>query len=310
MTVRVPLYWDGSNFREMSAAEIDSWTDRAIYHYSLAPSILLTVVGSGGSLGAINDTRKTAGAYSTSVSSYPSQATTAEPGTATVGYERTSQGTGSSTEAADTNSVAYPMYNDSGNLRSMNQEDMLDTFIRPALIKMMSASTSAATTAGTYTVSSVTSLADHTLVSATPIYSNTIANVAAYTGSGIPESLDQPTTLTNYYLHIRNGVANTPTRNLMTLDASGDAQELSLAASTTLLGEWLKWAVVSDAPRSIRYRLNGAGTIRGSSMQDTRLNGSGNRQTRFVNSNDYRAQEFPNGTAVTVATHNLKIYQV
>ena len=42
-------------------------------------------------------------------------------------------------------------------------------------------------------------------------------------------------------------------------------------------------------------------------MTDTRLNGSGNRQTRFVNANDYRAQEFPNGSATTIATHNLKI---
>ena len=30
-------------------------------------------------------------------------------------------------------------------------------------------------------------------------------------------------------------------------------------------------------------------------MVDTRLNGSGNYQTRFVNADDYRAQEFPNG---------------
>ena len=42
-------------------------------------------------------------------------------------------------------------------------------------------------------------------------------------------------------------------------------------------------------------------------MADTRLNGSGNYQTRFVNTNDYRAQEFPNGTPVTVNTYYLRI---
>ena len=42
-------------------------------------------------------------------------------------------------------------------------------------------------------------------------------------------------------------------------------------------------------------------------MTNTILNGSGNYQTRFVNSNDYRAQEFPNGTAVTANTYYLKI---
>ena len=40
---------------------------------------------------------------------------------------------------------------------------------------------------------------------------------------------------------------------------------------------------------------------------DTILNGSGNYQTRFVNNDDYRAQEFPNGSAVTAATYYLRI---
>jgi hypothetical protein len=55
--------------------------------------------------------------------------------------------------------------------------------------------------------------------------------------------------------------------------------------------------------------MNGAGNARGSGMTNTILNGTGNYQTRFVNANDYRAQEFPNGTAVTVATHYLRIYK-
>ena len=42
-------------------------------------------------------------------------------------------------------------------------------------------------------------------------------------------------------------------------------------------------------------------------MVNTILNGSGNRQTRFVNTNDYRAQEFPNGSATTANTYRLKI---
>ena len=57
----------------------------------------------------------------------------------------------------------------------------------------------------------------------------------------------------------------------------------------------------------IRYRMNGAGNARGSGMTNTILNGAGNYQTRFVNANDYRSQEFPNGTAVTAATHYLRI---
>ena len=44
-------------------------------------------------------------------------------------------------------------------------------------------------------------------------------------------------------------------------------------------------------------------------MVDTRMNGS-NYQTRFVNANDYRAQEFPGGSATTVATYNLRIRRI
>ena len=42
-------------------------------------------------------------------------------------------------------------------------------------------------------------------------------------------------------------------------------------------------------------------------MVDQRLNGSGNYQTRFVNANDYRAQEFPDGTPTSINTYYLRI---
>ena len=35
--------------------------------------------------------------------------------------------------------------------------------------------------------------------------------------------------------------------------------------------------------------------------------GSGNYQTRLVGSNDYRAQEFPDGTPATANTYSFKI---
>ena len=41
-------------------------------------------------------------------------------------------------------------------------------------------------------------------------------------------------------------------------------------------------------------------------MSDTRLNGTGNYQTRQV-SDDYRAQEFPDGASTTAATYYLRV---
>ena len=53
--------------------------------------------------------------------------------------------------------------------------------------------------------------------------------------------------------------------------------------------------------------MGGTGTSKGSGIVDTRLTGSGNYQTRQVNNDDYRAQEFPNGTSATINTYFLKI---
>ena len=44
-------------------------------------------------------------------------------------------------------------------------------------------------------------------------------------------------------------------------------------------------------------------------MVDTRLDGAGNYQQRFVNADDYRAQEFPNGTAQTINDWRLRVTQ-
>ena len=66
--------------------------------------------------------------------------------------------------------------------------------------------------------------------------------------------------------------------------------------------------IASTGGYKIRYNINGSGTNRGSGMADTRLTGgTGNYQTRFVNTNDYRAQEFPDGTPTTINTYYLKI---
>ena len=67
--------------------------------------------------------------------------------------------------------------------------------------------------------------------------------------------------------------------------------------------------VTSVAGKTITYSLGTSTSnyTKGTGMADTRLNGSGNYQTRFVNNDDYRAQEFPNGTATTINTYYLRL---
>ena len=308
MAVRKPLYEVSGNLREMSTAMVDSIVDQIIYQYSLSPSVTLSVVGSGGNLGTITDTRKQAGSYSTSTTAFPTEATTAEPSTVTVSYSKINQTTATVSPTTDTGKTWPSYYNASGQIQAMNLQDVKDTFLHPA-IDLLTAATTTTQQAGTYHISSSSSVTGSTLVSATPVFSDTRANTGAYTAGGIPETLDQPTTITNYYLHKVNGSAPTFTLPYY-IDGSNHIHQYTSATFNSLVQEWIRYTAASSSDGySISYNLgtSGSGNTRGSGMGDTILNGSGNYQTRFVNTDDYRAQEFPDGTAVTANTYYLRI---
>ena len=88
MAVRTPLYNNSGNLQQMTTAMVTQIVQQTIYQYSTDPSVVLSVVSSGGSLTGLSDTRLQAGAQSTSVSSAPSEGTTAEPSTVTVSYDK------------------------------------------------------------------------------------------------------------------------------------------------------------------------------------------------------------------------------
>ena len=309
MTARLPLWYNSGNLQEMTAAEIVQWQAAAIYVYAQSPTSVLTVVGGSGSLAAINDTRKTAGAVSTNATAFIAEGTTAEPGTATVSYDKVTQTltTSGVGQTADTN-TSYPVYYDgSGSIQAMNLADFRDTFITPAITLMVSG-TESNNTGGTYTVTtSSTAASGYTNVSTTAFFLDTRANVGAYAASGIPETVDQPTTVTSLFLHRRNGADSTPDRNLMLINGDNDLQEGATATMKTLIGNWIRYDAANTNGQKITYTMaTSGGSTRGSAVVDTRLNGAGNYQTRQVG-DDYRSQEFPNGSAATVTTYALRI---
>ena len=308
MAVRTPLINDSGNIKEMTSTQVGEIVDQVVYQYSLNPGVTLSVVGSGGNLSSISDTRLQAGAASTSASSFPSEATTAEPSTVTVNYQRLNSANASLTPTADTGKTWPVYYNSTGHIQAMNLQDVKDTFLHPA-IDLLTAASTTTQQGGTYTISTSTSLAGATNVSGTPIYSDTRANTAAYTAGGIGETLDQPTTITNYYLHRVNG-SNTSYTAPFFINSGNNLQEYDTSTFQTLLQEWIRYTAASSTDGyAISYSIgtSGSGNTRGSGIVDTKLNGSGNYQTRFVNANDYRAQEFPNGTPTTINTYNLRI---
>ena len=308
MAVRTPLKNDSGNLKQMTSAEVNQIVDQIVYQYSLNPSVALSVVSSGGNLGTITDTRKQAGAYSTRVDRFPTEAETAEPGTVTVSYSKINSSTASVTPTTDTGKTWPVYYNASGHIQAMSLQDVKDTFLHPA-IDLLTAATTTTQQAGTYFISSATSVSGSTRVSATPVFSDTRANTSLYTASGIPETLDQPTTITNYYLYSVNG-SDTAYTIPFFINASNNLKEYTAATFESLVQGWIRYTASSSTDGyKITYNLgtSGSGNVRGSGMANTILNGSGNYQTLFVNTDDYRAQEFPNGTAVTSSTYYLRI---
>jgi len=307
MAVRTPLKLDGSNnLIEMSTADMDNIKSQIMHLYGTSPSVTLSQVATDGSLDAITDTRLQAGAMSTHPVSTPAETTTAEPSTVTVTYDRIDASAADTTASVDTNSVAFPIFNNGGNIQAMTLTDMYDTFINPTIDLLVDGTDRP----GTYRIHTATTLTDHTIVSSTPVYTDTRADTSLYTAAGITETLDQPTTITNFYLFKTNsGDAVAHPKPIYIRNADADLQEYTIAQSDAILLNCIRHTASEITGNKIRYRMNGAGNARGSGMTNTILNGTGNYQTRFVNANDYRAQEFPNGTAVTAATHYLRIYK-
>ena len=316
MTVRAPLkYVDANNLQEMSSAEVTAWVDHICYLYGGNPSVTLTVdTGSAQNLQAMSDTRLQAGSASTSTSAFVAEGSTAEPSTVTVTYDRVNQNYASVSPTSDSGTT-WPVYFDSSSksIIAMSLADIKDTFLHPAIDKLISGSESD-TTAGTYTITdSSTAATGYTVVDASnPVFTDTRADTSAYTAGGIPETLDQPTTITNYYLHRRNQGSDGFSSLAVPLIIADSGQTLTAQTTETVIeGLFTEWIRETASESSDGYQIvysigTSGGSTRGTGMVDTKLNGSGNYQTRQVG-DDYRSQEFPNGTAATITTYNLRI---
>ena len=311
MAVRSPLKNDSGNLKEMSSAEVAQIVNQIVYQYSLNPSVSLSVVNSGGSLGTITDTRLQAGAMSQTNSSFPSEGTTAEPSIVTVNYAKISQSIASVSPTNDTGKT-FPAYrNSTGHVQAMSLQDVKDTFLHPA-VDLLTAATTTSQQGGTYHISASSGVSGSTIVSGTPVYSDTRADTSAYSNAGLEnasgETLDQPTTITNYYLQRVDG-SDTSYTNPFFINAGNNLQEFNATTFKSLMQGWIReTAADSNDGYKITYNLgtSGSGEIRGTGMSDTRLNGSGDYQTRQV-SDDYRAQEFPDGTPTSINTYYLRI---
>lgn len=238
---------------------------------------------------------------------------------------------------------------DTVTLKPMTRQDMLDTFWLPAVKRMMIADTSNADTAGTFTTSTSTTLSNHVSANTTggaltapgtalSIFENTKADVSAFGSGDLPETLDQASaTITKYYLQRRSASSTQGQMTYIAVVTDGSYNEIRACPHATLglqlreIGRYgsvfgnIAQAIGSKRGR-IRYRMmNGAdpfnqipaliaddsdgapiGVVR-STITDTAYNSSTYR-TQLV-SDDYRSQEVPAGSEVTVASYKLIVYR-
>ena len=321
MTVRIPVKYDGTNIVEMTTGERTEWYEYIAYLYAQAPTVTCTVVSGSGTLtpSGMTDTRMKAGARSTHVSAFVAEGSTAEPAVVTgTTYDKITGPTYNTDGSAnaDLGAVGYPLFINSNELQVMSQADYVDTFIYASLDAMIAASETAATN-GTYTIATAASVTNYTEVSGagTAVFIDTRADTSAYSAAGIPETLDQPTTVTTFYLQRRNEARSFPSAALLFAESDGHIIQGPLAADDSTfhaaLDNDIKFYAAEDTGgHKLSYNINGSGNTRGTAIVDTRLDGDGNYQTLLVNANDYSSQEFPDGSAATISTFTFKIVHV
>ena len=309
MAVRRPLFYDGSDFKEMTAAMVTAIQDRCVYLYGGSPSVTIEISVGSGSLGAMIDTRMQAGAPTQDFTNYDTSGETPNISRAAdVTFDKMNQVNASVGTPTDTNNRLYPVYYNSGTIQAMTATDVFDTFITQAIGTL----TDGNDRDGTFRISTSNSESGHTLISSNPVFTDTRANTSLYSAGGIPELQDQPFDVNNYYLHRTNQGASPSVTLPFQITSGNDLQRYSITALDAMLLAEIRHHTVNTSGSTISYNINGSGNNRGTGMVDTRLDGSGNYQQRQdgttgSSGTSYRTQEFPNGSPQTISTYFLKI---
>ena len=323
MTVYRPLVSDNNiRIKECTSNEYDLMLQQIAYLYSQSPTVTLSIVASGGNISpTMTDTRYRSGTAARntsgpwpSVTTYPSEAATGEPELLTFTYDKISQ---------STTSVAKPTYSikpvrvDTDGVTEMTEADIIDTFIDPVVDAMVGANTTNVFGAGAYYISTSSSISGSTNLGVA--YTDTKANLAGYAGSGIGTAgttQDVFTTI-NYNLFQIDGVTSVGGgwRGPLIVDYTSNGlnnpaglRHMTQSEFDTYFAPLIRHAIYGYTGMTLRYNVDGSGTIQGSAMTNTVLSGvTGNYVTYAATADDYRAQEFPNGTLITADTYELKL---
>lgn len=336
MAVRTPVYFNGSDIQEMSASMITAIIQRCTYLFAGNPSVNLSYVTNNGSLRRMLDLRDLPGTEDQNNTSFGSNNpgnTRAEASESAVTFDKINLVTDTVSQQTDTNSRLYPLYLDGTDLHAMNRQDMLDTFIEPAIDLLVDGNPRG----GTYIISSSNSIADHTLVNSQPVFTDTIYNINFFGGTGdnteeiLPYDSDAAgqsvvTTNGNYYLHKQNqglGIGDVAVTKPLFVNSDEDLEEYSSANFDSMLQYLIRDAAVNVSGYRIKYEVEagvGSETLDVFSISDNvstpQAKGSATNKTlngqHQINDQDddvYRSINFPAGSEEVNTTYTLKIYR-
>jgi len=316
------FYTDDNNLQIMTATDVTDIHDQVVALYAANQTVTLNADTNANLLAAgytdldglpMADTRLTSGAASVGGATYVAEGTTQEPQNKTVNQTRIGHIT---TSGLTLPTLNLPIYRrGDGDIQTMTPTDFLDTFIRPAITLLTSASTTTQQ-GGTYRAHTATTLSGHTQVGSTHIFKDTRADTSEFLAANIGTSgtvQDIPETIQEYYLlRVTPAAASTTIKVPAFKRIDNNIQAGTLTSFNSLLEAYVRYATTQSVGDRIKYQVAtsapSGGAQRGTSMTDTSLTGGAGVYTQqFVNSNDYRSQEFPDGTPATSTTYGFYI---
>ena len=317
MTVRRPLTLvDKNNFREMtnlggSSAEMYKIHQKIAYLYAQNPSVALSVVSSGGNISPV----MTDEYYFSGIAEDTSNTSHSNPSSQvllqSVTYDKISQ---------TITSVSTPTYSlkpvrvdGSNSVIEMTETDVIDTFIDP-VIDLIVSSTTDVRAAGTYHISTSSSISNHTQLG--EVFRDTVSNPGAYslTFGGTTGSRQTSTTSTSYYLHRNDGV-DVSHRLPLIIDGTSGLKEMTSSEFNTYFTALMRAATSGISGHTLSFSVGtnggGSGTQKGTSMADTRRTSSVRDEDLadpgVADPNDYRVQMWPSGAPVQRASFELML---
>lgn len=311
MAVRTPLYFDGSDsLQQLSTDQINLYKNWMWWMYVNNPSAVITA-GSG--LGTMIDTRYISGEVTTDVTDFDTLAELQDPTIVTANYANWKVTKASPTLTPDNGTKYFVYYNAQGELQAMSYIDMVDTFMPDVRDRIASDEF--------HYISKSSSV---TGFSTRKIFTDTRADITAYSNynaANLPAGnagnyINLSQTVNNYYIHTAtNGLTQMALvepsiQPVVSLLPNGNAHPLSIVDLRTILEELVRYVVINEPGYIIDWNLNGTGTTLGTTIINTTYTGvaPGIRKTLRVNTDDYRAVEFPTGSSTTNAnTYKLKV---